>query len=86
MLKLLGYGIAAVGAIGGYANYKKLQSDVGESNVARAVLKLDPTGLVATNPQVAANAKQLDDDVTADKHALLIDAGLVAFGVWLAHK
>lgn len=85
-LKIAGYGLAAVGALGGYTNFKKLQADVGESNAARAVLKLDPTGLVAKQPTVIANAKQLDDDITADKHAVLIDAGLIALGLFIAHR
>jgi hypothetical protein len=86
MLKVIGYGIAAVGAIGGYSNYRKLQADVGESNAVRALLKLDPTGLVANQPNVVAQSHQLDSDVAADKNALFIDAGLLAIGLWIAHK
>lgn len=85
-LPLVGYGMAAIGAYGGYKNVVKLQEDVGESNTVKALLKLDPTGLVKQQPVITAQAKSLDDAISQDKGAILIDGGLILIGLFIATR
>lgn len=85
-LPLVGYGMAAIGAYAGYQNIMKLQSDVGEVSTVKALLKLDPTGLVQQQPVITAQAKTLDAAIAADKTAILLDGGLIAIGLFIATR